>query len=217
MKFIEKRQQRFENFKVPDPVRIKKVIKFIRRYFPGIKGLNILECGIAKSGVADRLRTEGANCFGVDINPREIEGVKIVQADLNEGLPNFGIKFDIIFAGEVMEHLFDDEKFIKECKEVLNPGGLLAITVPNLVFGVNRILMLFGKMPIFAHAPYHYHIYNQKILENLFKHGGFEVLKTVSSHILFSTRRNKFGRIFEILGDVFPSFGAHLIIFAKKI
>lgn len=217
MKFTEKRQQRFENFEVPDPVRIKKAIRFIRRYFLGIKDLNILECGIAKGGVADRLRTEGANCFGVDINPREIEGVEIIQADLNEGLPEFKVKFDVIFAGEVMEHLFDDEKFVSDCRQVLKTGGLLVITVPNLVFSVNRLRILFGRTPLFAYAPYHYHIYNKRVLENLIKQGGFEVLKTISSHILFSTRRNKFGRIFEILGDIFPSFGAHLIIFAKKI
>jgi ABC-2 type transport system ATP-binding protein len=38
----------------------------------------------------------------------------------------------------------------------------------------------------------------------------------ISSHILFSTRRNKFGKIFEIFGNFFPSLGAHLMIFARK-
>lgn len=52
---------------------------------------------------------------------------------------------------------------------------------------------------------------------DLIQQQGFEILKIISSHILFSTRRNKFGRIFEILGNIFPSLGAHLIICAKKI
>ncbi len=210
-------QQIFETFEVPDPIRIKKAIRLIRRYFDDIKGLNVLECGIAKGGVADLLKKEGANCFGIDINPRQIEGVKIIQADLNDGLPEFDIKFDVIFAGEVMEHLFDDSKFIRDCRDVLKPNGLLIITVPNLLFSANRLLMLFGRMPLFAYASYHYHIYNKKTVENLIKENGFEILKTVSSHLLFSTRRNKLGRIFEILGDIFPSLGAHLIVCAKKI
>lgn len=217
MKFFEEKQRGFEYFEVPDPVRIKKAVNFTRRYFKEIKGLNVLECGIAKGGFADLVKSEGVECYGVDINPRKIEGVKIVQADLNEGLPDFNIKFDIIFAGEVIEHLFDDEKFIQECEKILKPGGLLVMTAPNLVFGVNRILMLLGRMPLFAFAPYHYHFYNKKILGDLIKKNGFEILKISSSHILFSTRRNKLGRIFEILGDIFPSLGAHLIIFAKKI
>lgn len=209
------KQQVFENFEVQDPIRIKKVIKLIRQNFTDIKGLNILECGVAKGGVVDLLKNEGANCFGADINPRHLEGVNTKQADFNGGIPDFSVKFDVIFAGEVMEHLFDDAKFIQNCRNVLKPSGLLIITVPNLTFSVNRLLMLLGKMPMFTFAPYHYHIYNKKVAENLIKEKGFEILKTTSSHLLFSTRRNKLGRIFEILGDIFPSFGAHLIICAK--
>jgi len=218
MKSTDTKQYIFENFEVPDPIRIKKAIKLIKKYLGDVRGLNILECGVVKGGVADLLNKEGANCFGVDINPRQIEGVKVIQADLNEGFLDFNIEFDVIFAGEVIEHLFDDVKFIKNCRELLKSNGLLIITTPNLVFSANRILMLFGKMPkYFVHAPYHYHIYNKRTIENLIRQEGFEILKTISSHILFSTRRNKFGRIFEILGDFFPSIGAHLIVCARKI
>ncbi len=216
MESFDTKQQVFENFEVPDPIRIRKVIKLIRKYTSKAEGLNILECGVAKGGVVDLLNKEGANCFGVDVNPRKIDGVIIKQTDLNDNIPDFGVRFDVIFAGEVMEHLFDDSKFIKNCKELLKPAGLLIITVPNLLFSVNRLLMFFGKMPMFVYAPYHYHIYNKKTVENLIKQEGFEILKTNSSHLLFSTRRNKLGRIFEILGDIFPSFGAHLIVCARK-
>jgi len=217
MKSIDTKQYTFENFEVPDPIRIQKVINLIRQYFKEIKGLNILECGVANGGVVDLLNKEGTSCFGVDINPRQIGGVKIIQKDLNEGFPDFKIKFDVIFAGEVIEHLFDDTKFIRNCREFLKPNGLLIITTPNLVFSVNRLLMLFGRMPMFAYASYHYHIYNKKTIENLIKQEKFEILKTTSSHILFSTRRNKLGKIFEILGNFFPSLGAHLIICARNV
>lgn len=214
---MDKKQAVFENFKVPDPIRIKKAIKFVKQHFNKVEGLSILELGVAKGGVADLLRREGVDCFGIDINPRKIEGVNIIQADLNEKFPKFKIKFDVIFAGEVMEHIFDDVKFIQNCRNLLKGGGVLIITVPNLSFSANRLLMFFGKMPLFVYAPYHYHIYNKKVVENLIKQNGFEILKTTSSHCLFSTRRNKFGRIFEILGDIFPFLGAHLIVCAEKI
>ncbi len=170
-----------------------------------------------KGGVADLFSKEGAECWGIDINPRNIPGVNIIQSDLNSEFPDFGRAFDVIFGGEVTEHLFDDAKFIRRCNKILEPGGLLIITVPNLAFSVNRLLMLFGKMPKFVYMPCHYHIYTKETLRSLIEKEGFKVLEISSSHILFSTRRNKFGRIFEILGDVFPSFGAHLIVFAKKV
>src|SRR3989344_9565663 len=200
---MDTKQEVFEHFEVPDPIRIKKAHNLITQHYKDLQGLNLLECGVAKGGLADTLKDKGVKCFGVDVNPREIRGIKIIQSDLNKGIPDFGLKFDIIFAGEVMEHLFDDAAFLNHCREALGPNGTLIITVPNLVFGPNRFLMLFGQMPkYFAYAPYHYHIYNKKTLGHLFKEAGFEVLKFTSTHLLFSTRRNKFGRIFEILGDI---------------
>jgi 2-polyprenyl-3-methyl-5-hydroxy-6-metoxy-1,4-benzoquinol methylase len=214
---MDANQDVFKSFEVPDPVRIKKSVRFIRSYFPKIEGLKVLELGIAHGGVADILKKEGAICYGVDINPRnDMEGIKIFQADLNEGFPKIDEKFDVIFAGELIEHLFDDTKFVKEAGNFLKPGGIFAITTPNLVFVVNRFLMFFGRMPLFTHADYHYRIYNRRTLKDLLEKNGFKVVKTTSSHVLFSTRRNRLGIIFETLGDIFPTLGAHLIVFAKK-
>jgi 2-polyprenyl-3-methyl-5-hydroxy-6-metoxy-1,4-benzoquinol methylase len=216
----DEQQEIFEDYEVPDPVRVGKVIKFIRKYFKEVRGLNILDCGISKGGVADILSREGANCFGIDINPREIEGVKIVQADLNKGIPEFGIKFDVIFAGEIIEHLFDDSKFIRECHTILKPGGILIITVPNLTSFFNRFLMFFGSMPLTAYvaAPFHYHVYNRRRLKNLIKDEGFEIIKAISSYwpLNIFTKIPVVGRIFGFLGTVVPTFGNQLIVFARK-
>lgn len=76
---------------------------------------------------------------------------------------------------------------------------------------------MLGKMPLFVYAPFHYQIYNKSELEQKLIQNGFKILKLRSSHILFSTRRNPIGIIFEILGDWFPTFSAHLIVLAKKI
>lgn len=219
-KLTDKRQGVFESYEVPDPIRIEKVLKFIRRYFSEVRGLNILDCGISRGGVSDKLSKEGAYCFGVDINPRELKGVKTIQADLNKGIPEFGVKFDVIFAGEIIEHLFDDSKFTRDCYELLKPGGILIVTVPNLVSLLNRLLMLFGIMPLTAYtaAPFHYHVYNRSKLKNLIRKEGFEILKATSSYLpvnLF-TKIPGIGKIFGFLGDLFPSLGNQLIIFARK-
>jgi len=50
-------------------------------------------------------------------------------------------------------------------------------------------------------------MYNKTELMRKIKEEGFEVLEVRSSHILFSSRRNPIGKIFEILGDWFPTFG----------
>lgn len=215
----DKKQAIFKNYEALDPTRIGKVLRFIRKHFKEIKDLNVLECGISKGGVCDNLIKNGANCFGVDINPRELGDVKIVQADLNKGIPEFGIQFDVIFAGEVMEHLYDDRKFIRECRNILKPGGILIITVPNLVSLLNRFLMLFGFMPLsaYAAAEFHYHFYNRRKLKNLVKEQGLEALWVTSSYLpLDASKIPVTGKFFAILGDIFPTLGNQLIIFARK-
>jgi 2-polyprenyl-3-methyl-5-hydroxy-6-metoxy-1,4-benzoquinol methylase len=209
-------QDAFRKFEVPDPIRIEKVARLVRAHFQSLSGIRVLECGIAKGGLADILNREGAKCFGVDINPRVLAGVTIARADLNEGIPDFKTEFDVIFAGEVMEHLFDDEKFIASTRELLRPGGILMLTVPNLAFSMNRLRVLLGMMPLFAYAPYHYHFYTKCVLVELLERHGFKTTGFTSSHVLFSSRRNRVGAIFEVLGDVFPSWGAHLIVRAEK-
>jgi SAM-dependent methyltransferase len=213
---MDNRQDVFEVFEVPDPVRIKKAVNLAREFKGSFSGLKVLECGLAKGGFLDSIHGEGAECFGIDINPRNFPGVNFKQTDLNLGFPDFGTKFDLIFAGEIMEHLFDDKRFLKSVSDNLNPGGLIIITVPNMFFSLNRIKMFFGQMPKFAYENYHYHMYSKKTLSELFKEINFIFLKIVSSHVLFSTRRSFIGRFFEILGDFLPSLGAHLIIVGRK-
>lgn len=48
------------------------------------------------------------------------------------------------------------------------------------------------------------------------KQAGFYILKLFSSHVFFSTRRNILCKIFGVLGDIFPSLGAYLIVYARK-
>ena len=115
----DKNQKVFGDFSVPDPIRIKKAVDFIKSKFKNLNEMSVLELGMAKGGVADSLKDSRAKCFGVDVNPRQMKGVTIKQTDLNLGIPDFGIKFDVVFAGEVMEHIFDDQRFLENCRDVL--------------------------------------------------------------------------------------------------
>lgn len=47
-------------------------------------------------------------------------------------LPFARESFDCVFASEVLEHLADPERFVREAHRVLSPGGLFVLTVPFL-------------------------------------------------------------------------------------
>lgn len=211
----------FKDFSVPDKIRITKIKKWLNDHgYLKNQTVSILEIGYCRNGLLDNLQeyTE-LKKFTLDINVREHkDDIKFIQHDCNLDFPNFnGELFDIVFAGEVIEHIFDDAKFLKNIYKILKPNGLIVLTTPNLFFSVNRLLFPFGKMPYFAYAPYHYHFYSVPILTELVSRCGFSIRQISSSHILFSTRRNKiFGKLFELMGNICPRMGAHIILFASK-
>ncbi|MEW6324878.1 MAG: class I SAM-dependent methyltransferase [Nitrospirota bacterium] len=197
---------------VPDFPRIEKVVKVLGRQMPG----RLLDVGYSKGSFADYLSETGWECTGLDVSKHEQPTIRTIQCDLNEGFPVDSEKYDVVTAGEVIEHMLDEGVFLDECRRVLKPHGLLVLTTPNLSFFLNRLLVLFGRVPMFVYAPYHYHFHTKQTLISLVQSHGFSVEKILSSHVLYSRRKHSSGRFFEWLGDFFPTFGAHLIIFARK-
>jgi cyclopropane fatty-acyl-phospholipid synthase-like methyltransferase len=197
---------------VPDFPRIEKVLNVLRKAPAG----RLLDVGYSKGSFSDYLAKVGWECTGLDLNEHHHLTVKTIQCDLNEGLPVESEGYDAVTAGEVIEHILDEGSFLEECHRVLKRDGILVLTTPNLAFLLNRFLVLFGRTPMFVYAPYHYHFHIRKTLVSLVEQHGFSVEKVISSHVLFSRRMHFTGRIFEWLGDLFPTFGAHLIVFARK-
>jgi 2-polyprenyl-3-methyl-5-hydroxy-6-metoxy-1,4-benzoquinol methylase len=199
-----------------------KVKKWLveNKYIDFKRDIYLLDIGYAPGGLTDKLSEyKNLKKYAIDIHQRSTgNGLTFIRHDCNLGLPDLGgALFDVVFAGEVIEHIFDDRNFLKQIYALLKPGGVLVLTVPNLFFLINRLTFAFGRIPRFACLPYHYHFYDKKTIAQLARDSGFSVLRISSSHILVSTRRNKIlGRMCEFLGDIFPSLGAHLIIFAAK-
>ena len=80
-------------------------------------------------------RRSGAELWGADIRPVEIDGVTMVQGSFDDPsvraqLPSSS--FDLVIANDVIEHLVDSEGFLATVHDKLKPGGLLALSVPNI-------------------------------------------------------------------------------------
>jgi len=94
--------------------------------------------------------------YGVDISPEAVrlareKGVKAYQLDVEENDLQFNdMFFDVVYCGELIEHVFNPDKVIRDIYRVLKNGGLAIITTPNLACWYNRIAMLLG------YQPFHY-------------------------------------------------------------
>jgi SAM-dependent methyltransferase len=57
--------------------------------------------------------------------------VLFISGNLEEPLPFPDATVDFLYCSEVLEHMFDPEKFCGEISRVMKPGGLLLLTTPN--------------------------------------------------------------------------------------
>lgn len=91
--------------------------------------------------------------FGCDVSETIVEDEHIKKI-VDDNMPFADDTFDILYAGEVIEHLVDTDSFMSEVRRVLKKDGLLIITTPNLACWLNRIMLLLGYQPYFTELSF---------------------------------------------------------------
>ena len=89
---------------------------------------------------------------GCDIVPEELAKIeRFTSIDLNSQslLEKFDGPFDLIFCGEVVEHLFNPDALLDDLRALMGGDSLLLLSTPNLAYLLNRVLLLAGISPMF--------------------------------------------------------------------
>jgi len=136
---------RKEGFTILEKERGEIIKKYIGQ------GQNILDIG-CRDGALTKYFVNGNDVLGTDIDEKSLNkakenlNIKTMLHDLNGDWHELeGRKFDIIFAGEVLEHLYYPENVIKKVKAHLNQGGMFVGSVPSAFSIKNRIRYALGK------------------------------------------------------------------------
>ena len=78
--------------------------------------------------------------------------------------------FELVWAGEVIEHVADTARWLSEVRRVLVPGGRLLITTPSH----GRLRVAVGGIERFSHPlGDHLHLYTRRSLHELLADFGF--------------------------------------------
>jgi len=104
------------------------------------------------------------------------KGLKIIRGSVYK-IPIKENSFDKVHLSEVIEHLLDTDKALKEILRVLKPSGELIITTPNCCSFRDRILVLFGHLQAYALHEEHVRLFNKKRLVSHLEKTGFKINK----------------------------------------
>lgn len=133
-------------------------------------GKTVLDLG-CRDGTLTKHFLKGNRVTGVDIDAKLLAkasklGVKTKHLDLYENW-NFKQKFDVVVAGEVLEHLYHPERIVAKAARVLSNDGMMLVSVPNAYIISARIRFLLGQ-EIHAHLdPTHINLFSHHKLENM--------------------------------------------------
>jgi methionine biosynthesis protein MetW len=116
-------------------------------------GHDVLDVGCADGDVGRLLQETGNRVSGLDRDEEaaekaraDLERVVVADLDTSSLLDHFeAASFDVVVLADVLEHLREPERALREATELLREGGRLVLSVPNVAHGALRLALLQGR------------------------------------------------------------------------
>ena len=238
----EKNGKRYENGKIIESymhekyhvLRLQLAFELLKQSicdsFPVLDNAHIQMLEIAGSTgyMSGRLLKEGYSVLLTDLESAPLElavqrnpELRTMAMDASGIFPFKDCTFHAIYAGDIIEHLFDTSLFLSECYRCLKPEGVLVLTTPNLASIGDRINFLFGISPRQVNPTHEFlclHIrpFTYRKLKEVLSDTGFGDFHVTSNLIRINI--GHFKKDFYYLAKKCPTLGRSLIVaaFAHK-
>ena len=153
---------------------------------PGEK--TVLDVGCGAGYFLDACRRAGFGILGVEpsrqaaAHARDTLGLPVVEGFFDDALAATLPRMDAVHASEVLEHLPDPAGMLRRVHGLLNPDGLLLVSLPNdgnpLQEAARQTL---GLPPWWIAPPHHLNYFTVASVTALIRRAGFEPISVQSS------------------------------------
>lgn len=157
----------------------------LARWFESLTpGRRLLEVGCAAGAVLEAAAARGWTVQGIEysedaVGEARAHGVPVSVGGLEDAVfPDAA--FDVVFMGDVLEHVPDPATVLREVVRVLAPGGVLALRGPLTTNSLARRLGLglmdaFGRRLALREPPYHLWEFEPDTLTELTRASGLAI------------------------------------------
>jgi len=104
-------------------------------FLPQATGTRVLDVGAGEGYFSRRMKDLGLDVQAVDFLTDNFKcpDIPIHKTDLNEQIPFPDASFDCVVTIEVVEHIENHFRFMREVMRVAKPGATIIITTPNVL------------------------------------------------------------------------------------
>lgn len=133
-------------------------LDLIRHHVP-LEGARVLDIGCGIGAYLAKFRALTAEAFGVDVDAAKLESalydkqLTTVALAVSEQLPFPDNTFDAVLLHEVIEHVADDRRTVREAHRVAKTGASVLIFAPNRLYPFETHGFYVGKRYVFGNIP----------------------------------------------------------------
>lgn len=168
------------------------------------------------------IKKKGCIVDGIDVDASVLKTAKqsgyreVFKVNLNNDPLKLNLekKYDVIICADVLEHLINPQAVLIQLKKSLNPHGRIIVSLPNVAFILNRILLLLGNWDYREFGTL-----DKTHLKFYTLQSGVDLVASTGYSVKIKRPYNQFGilRYMGLLTSLFPTlFAYQILITAKK-
>lgn len=183
----------------------------------------VLDLGCSSGLLAAQIRELGHTVTGVDMMEFPEAAGRMdhfFQANLDEGVPAaVGGGYDVVIAGDVLEHVRHPDLILRQIRELLAAGGLALVSIPNFSHWYPRLRVVSGRFDYDDQGILdrgHVRFFTRRSFERLVRDAGLRTRRTEAIGVPVERLTNSRSRMVEwasrvdrFAAAVYPSLFAY--------